>query len=77
MSESLELVIRNYYAKLRKKDKGIFLRYLMAKFEFNYVTLVNKLRLQGRSFTVPELIVIKKVIVVYLIFPTSNRNFIW
>ena len=63
MSESLELVIRNYYAKLRKKDKGIFLRYLITKYQFNYITLVHKLRSSGeRSFTCPELVVINNVI---------------
>ena len=63
MSESLELVIRNYYAKLRKKDKGIFLRYLITKYQFNYITLVHKLgKSGGRTFTTPELIVINDVI---------------
>ncbi len=38
MSESLELVIRNYYANLRKKDKGMFLQHLITKYQFNYIT---------------------------------------
>jgi len=63
MSESLELVIRNYYANLRKKDKGMFLQYLMTKYQFNYITLVHKLGKSGeRTFTMPELIVINDVI---------------
>ena len=63
MSESLELVIRNYYANLRKKDKGMFLQYLITKYQFNYITLVHKLgKSGGRTFSMPELIVIKNVI---------------
>ena len=63
MDKSLEIVIRNYYAKLRKKDKGIFLRYLITKYQFNYITLVHKLRSSSeRSFTCPELVVINNVI---------------
>lgn len=63
MSESLELVIRNYYAKLRKKDKGMFLQHLITKYQFNYITLVHKLGKSGeRSFSMPELIVINDVI---------------
>ena len=46
--EKKELDIRVYYKKLRKKDKGRLVSYLIKRFDMNYATVMSKLNCRSK-----------------------------
>lgn len=66
MEENIKILskegVKSYYKGLTKKEKGLFINYLIINYEFNYHTLTSKLSNNRDLFNKRDLSIMTTVI---------------